>query len=53
MARIAQDDDVLIVNRAGVDFSATVAEVRPPVCQLDELPPPPPFRSDDSSGENR
>jgi len=38
MARIAQDDDLLIVNRSGVDYKATVAEVRPPVCELEELP---------------
>jgi len=42
MARIAQDDDLLIVNRNGVDYKATVAEVRPPVCELEELPEPPP-----------
>ena len=41
MARIAQDDDLLIVNRGGVDYRATVAEVKPPVCELEELPEPP------------
>ena len=39
MARIAEPDDLLIVNRSGVDHKATVAEVdRPPVCELEELP---------------
>lgn len=38
MARIAKDDDLLIVNRNGVDCKATVAEVMPSVCELEELP---------------
>ena len=35
-------DDLLLVNRGGVDYCATVAEIRPPVCSLEELPAPKP-----------
>jgi surface protein len=31
-------DDLLLVNRDGVDYHATRDEVRPPVCELEELP---------------
>ena len=37
MARIAQDDDQLIVNRGNVDYCAKVSEVFPSVCDLEEL----------------
>lgn len=38
MAGIVQGDDLLLINRGGVDYQASKAEVFPGVCDLEELP---------------